>query len=186
MKSGIGRLVGSGMLGGILVVGVASICRAADGAWDASKLVSEKACAACHGVKLGDQAGIWAKGPHANAFKALASDKAKEAAKAAGVEDAQQSGKCLKCHSTAYGFTETKASAELAVEDGVTCQSCHGPAKDYKLKHSKDLAAAKATLGLIVPTAETCQKCHNKENPTQKAEFDFAQAKAKIAHPLKQ
>lgn len=167
---------------------VATYRAAAEGGfakWDGAGLVKENMCIACHGAKVGDQAGIWAKSPHANAFKALGTDAAKEVAKKAGVDNPQTSGKCLKCHSTAYGFTEAKITEEVPVEAGVTCQTCHGPGKDYKMKHNKDLATAKATLGLIVPTAEnTCLRCHNKDNPTFKADFDFKASAEKIKHPL--
>ena len=171
------------------VVGMvsAAACWAGDAGfakWDPANLVAETACKACHSMaKIGNQYAVWQGSAHAKAFAALKSDAAKEIGKKAGIDDPSTSGKCLKCHSTAYAFTEAKVSADLPVESGVTCQSCHGPAKAYKAMHNKDLAGAKAN-GLIVPTAEnTCSRCHNKENPTDKGDFDFAKMHEKIKHP---
>jgi nitrate/TMAO reductase-like tetraheme cytochrome c subunit len=165
----------------------AAVCWAGDGGfakWDAAQLVSESSCKACHSMaKIGNQYAAWQQSDHAKAFEALKSPAAADVAKKAGVDDPTKSGKCLKCHATAYGFTEASVTADIPVESGVTCQSCHGPAKGYKATHNKDLAAAKEN-GLIVPTAEnTCTRCHNKDNPTDKGSFDFKTSSDKIKHP---
>ena len=61
----------------------------------------------CHKkAETGDQFGIWSAGPHAKAFATLGTAEAKAAGAKVGVDDPQKSGKCLKCHSTAYNFTE--------------------------------------------------------------------------------
>ena len=178
---------------GLAVFAVAGTASAEDP--DATKLIAEKSCKMCHAMaKKGDQWGVLANGPHAKAFELLKSEEAKAAGAKVGVEDPSTSGKCLKCHSAAYAFTETQATTEITPEEGVTCQACHGPAADYKSKHGKDVATAKAELGLITPTVETCLRCHNDQSPThkddryttvdgKKVHFDFEQAAKKIAHP---
>ncbi|OGV70606.1 MAG: hypothetical protein A3K19_06485 [Lentisphaerae bacterium RIFOXYB12_FULL_65_16] len=179
-----GAMVKVGVLG-LAGLAAATVCWAGDFAkWDPAQLVSETACKACHTpAKIGNQYGAWKDSAHARAFETLKSDAAKEVAKKAGVDDPTTSGKCLKCHSTAYGFTEASVTKDIPVESGVACQTCHGPAKAWKAKHNKDAAAAKAD-GMIVPTAEnTCLRCHNKDNPTDKGDFDFAKAAEKIKHP---
>lgn len=167
--------------------------------WDGDKVIKSKLCAVCHGKdKIGNQHAVWKKGPHANAFKSLGTQKAKEIASKAGVSDPQTSGKCLKCHSTAYGFTEARVTELIEPEEGVTCQSCHGPGKNYKTKHAKAKDdQARAALGLVKATeANSCSRCHNPGNPTAdptryklpdgtSKDFDFKQALEKIAHPLK-
>ena len=172
-------------------------CLAADQVWDADKLISNKLCEICHKKpESGDQFSIWTKGPHAHAFERLASDEAKKVAAKLGIADPQKSGRCLSCHSTAYGFTEKVVSKKVKVEDGVSCQSCHGPGADYKSKdkHGKNPAEAYAKLGLIKSTEQSCRKCHNASSPTHdmtrytkadgtKTDFDFVQALKKIAHP---
>ena len=168
-------------------------------AWDAKNLIPTKQCALCHkNANVGNQVAALEKGPHAKALETLKGEKAKEIGAKLGIADPSSSGKCLKCHSTAYGFTEEKvATVELAA--GVECQSCHGPGALYKGKdkHAKDPAKAVAEWGMIKPTKEnTCVRCHNAENPTNnpeaytlkdgtKTNFDFDQAYEKMKHPKK-
>ena len=162
---------------------------------DATKYVGVKTCAMCHKKEeTGNQNQKWLDSKHAKAFESLASDKAKEVAKKLGIADPQQSGKCLMCHSTAYNWTEAVATDKIKPEDGVTCESCHGPGKDYKKKEimeNKDQAIA---AGLVNPATKSCVLCHNDKNPTwnpeqyttkdgKKVGFDEEQAFEKIKHP---
>lgn len=175
---------------GSLVVGPAL----ADGP-DPSLYVGVKSCKMCHKKpEEGEQFDKWLAGPHAKAFERLATPEAKEVAAKLGIADPQQSGACLKCHSTAYNFSETLQVADLPVEDGVSCESCHGPGANYKKKEiMKDRDQAIAG-GMIYPALEkSCTKCHNDQNPTwdpnrytlkdgSKAGFDPEQAYEKIKH----
>lgn len=141
-------------------------------------------CKMCHGKKTGDQYKIWSESAHANAFKVLASDEAKAVAKKLKLEgDPQKLDECLSCHVTAHGVDAKLLGSKYSVEDGVGCESCHGPGSDYK-KYSvmKDREKAIAA-GLIMPDEKTCIQCHNEKSPTYK-EFDFKKAYAKIAHPI--
>jgi hypothetical protein len=141
-------------------------------------------CAMCHKSKArGDQYGKWQSMKHSQAYAVLATDAAKEVAKKAGIEgDPQKSPKCLKCHVTAHGVDESLLGSKYTVEDGVGCESCHGPGGDYmKLSIMKDQEKA-IESGLVVPTEELCVTCHNKESPTY-TKFVFKEAAAKIAHP---
>jgi len=73
------------------------------------------------------------------------------------------------------------------MEEGVSCEACHGPGSQYKsLKVMKDIAAGTvkgADVGLATPDKTLCVKCHNTKSPTFK-EFKFEEAAKKIAHPL--
>ena len=73
-------------------------------------------------------------GPHSKTYEVLATDKAKATAAKLGIDDPQTSGKCLKCHSTAYHWTEEVQTEKIPVEEGVSCEFCHGPGKNYKSK----------------------------------------------------
>ncbi len=144
-------------------------------------------CKACHSSKKsGAQYKLWTAGPHAKAYETLKSDKAKEFAKSAGVEDASKSEKCLKCHVTAYDVDAKLKGKKFTNEEGVGCESCHGPGSAYKkLKVKKDIAAGTvdgAEFGLVTPDEKVCVTCHNEESPTF-TEFKFADKEAKIAHP---
>ena len=150
---------------------------------DASNYVGVKTCGICHKKdESGNQLAKWQESPHAKAFEALASDKAKEVAKAKGIDDPQKSGKCMKCHSTAYNWTEAPVTEKIKPEDGVTCESCHGPGKKYMAKSTMEDRDKAIAAGLIYPATQSCKLCHNEESPTFKP-FDEKAMVEKIAHP---
>ena len=147
-----------------------------------AKYMGALACKMCHNLKsTGEQYNIWAASKHAMAYKELASEKSKEVAKAKGIEDAQKSDKCLKCHIAGFGATEKGPKYDMA--EGVTCEACHGAGEKYMpMKIMKDPKLA-AENGLITPGEKDCKTCHNPDSPTYK-EFVFADAYKLIAHPI--
>jgi hypothetical protein len=162
---------------------------------DASLYTGVKICKMCHKkAEDGAQFQKWADGPHAKAYENLGSPEAKEIAKKLGIDDPQKSGKCLSCHSTAYNLTEEIKSTGIPVEEGVSCESCHGPGKNYKkIEIMKDREQSIAN-GMIHPAKEkSCTVCHNEKSPTwnperyttkdgQKTGFDADAAYEKINH----
>jgi hypothetical protein len=140
-------------------------------------------CKMCHNKEAtGMQYKKWAESAHANAWKNLAGPKALEVGKAKGIANPQKDAKCLKCHSTA-SKVDKNSLAGLTVEEGVSCETCHGPGSAYKtmsIMKDKNLALKN---GLIIPDQKLCVKCHNPESPTYKA-FDFASFAKKIEHKI--
>ncbi|OFX71197.1 MAG: hypothetical protein A2W97_10150 [Bacteroidetes bacterium GWE2_40_63] len=139
-------------------------------------------CKMCHNKpQTGKQYDIWASSLHANALKSLSSQQSLDYAKKNNIADPTKEKTCLKCHATYYSVKEDLIQT-LTAQEGVSCESCHGPGSVYKSNAiMKDQAKALAS-GLILPTKEVCEKCHNKENPFHKP-FNFETAVAKIAHP---
>jgi len=178
------------MVGLLLLCGIASAAEAQEHDFAGTKM-----CKVCHNkAETGDQFGKWEAGPHAKAFKSLAKPEAKEAAAKLGIDDPQKSPKCLKCHSTAYWHGETVKTTKIKVEEGVTCETCHGPGKDYMKKSIMEDRQKSIEAGLLLPDKSLCVKCHNEQSPTWKADrytladgtkvgFDFEQAAKKFAHP---
>jgi len=164
---------------------------------DASLYVGTRSCAMCHKkAESGDQFGKWQASLHSKAYDLLASPEAKASGAKVGVADPQKSGKCLKCHSTAYNFTdEVKAdTARVMVEDGVSCESCHGPGKNYKSKLTMEDQNKCIEAGMVYPATASCVLCHNDQSPSWKPDryttkdgkkvgFDPEQAYEKIKHP---
>jgi hypothetical protein len=162
---------------------------------DASLYAGTKSCRMCHKKDAsGNQYAKWQAAPHAKAYENLASAEAKEVASKLGIADAQKSPKCLKCHSTAYNFTEKLVESKIAVEEGVTCEACHGPGKNYKSKTTMKSREKSIAGGLIYSATKSCVLCHNDTSPTWKADryttkdgkkvgFDKDLAYEKIKHP---
>jgi len=156
----------------------------------AGKYIGASKCKNCHSAeKTGNQYGHWEKMLHAKAFETLAGDKAKELAKAKGIDDPQKADACLKCHVTAFGEAADNLAKGFKPEMGVQCESCHGPAETHMKARmaaaaEKDPAkAAPVAAGEVIaePGFDTCVKCHNPESPSYKP-FCFKESYAKISH----
>jgi len=152
---------------------------------DKPEYVGANKCKTCHKAeKNGQQFKIWSEKSHAKAYNDLKSKGAAEKIKAAGLAegtDATKAEACLTCHSTAFG--KKNIAKTFDIEEGVSCEACHGPGSLYKsMKIMKDRDAAVAA-GLTLISEETCLPCHGKKAAGHKDEkFDYAKAKAAIAH----
>lgn len=144
-------------------------------------------CRMCHRTEeQGKQYDLWLESPHAKAYATLASAESKKIAAEKGIADPQKSGECLSCHVTAYGVDAQYLGSKYSVEEGVSCESCHGAGGDYQKKSTMEAISAGTldgkTVGLVHPTEALCKTCHNEKSPTFKA-FNFATASKQIAHP---
>ncbi|MBD3170825.1 MAG: cytochrome C554 [candidate division Zixibacteria bacterium] len=168
----------------MLVIGI--VCVLAMPVVNASpKYVGVSKCKMCHKMeKYGNSYGVWENSLHAKAFETLGTEKAKENGKKHGIDDPQKSEKCLKCHVTGYDAPADAKAESYSMEEGVTCEACHGPGSDYKsMKIMKDREAAIAN-GLIVGDKETCLNCHIPEGNDFYVEFDYEKFYEKIKHEI--
>jgi len=162
------------------------------------KYVGVKKCKTCHKTeKIGNQFGIWSEAAHANALKSLSSEKSLEYAKKNGIADPTKDPKCLNCHATMAtvdaALIEPAPKGKLTMEEGVSCESCHGAGNKYKsakVMSKKKYAADKAgqhklalAAGLVMPEEKVCLTCHNDKNPFHKP-FDYKKMVAKVSHPV--
>ena len=167
------------VIGILIVFGVPVFSFAAD-----HEFVGANKCKMCHQKpEQGEQYRIWMESKHAHALDSLATPEAKAIAEKLGIADPTTSGKCLKCHSTAYGFSETPVTTAISVEEAISCESCHGAGKDYMKKSVMEDKEQAIANGLIIPDENTCKKCHNPEAPTYKS-FDFKEKWEQIKHPV--
>jgi len=133
------------------------------------KYIGADKCKFCHNKEAtGAQYTKWAASKHAQAMKSLNAEEAKNP-------------KCIKCHST-YGSVDESLIATLTLEEGVSCESCHGPGNVYKSFSIMNDRATALTNGLILPDEDLCKKCHNAESPNFKG-FDYPTYLAMIRHP---
>lgn len=153
--------------------------------------VGVSACKPCHMTsKSGAQYKVWLGTKHAKAYETLKSEEAAKIAKEKGLKvPAYEAPECLQCHVTAYGVDKALLGPKFKMEDGVQCESCHGPGSDYKnLSVMKDRQKAIANgmdpIAVADGSAEKkCLTCHNEKSPTFK-EFVFKDRWAQIAHPV--
>ncbi|MEW6507959.1 MAG: cytochrome c family protein [Bacteroidota bacterium] len=147
-------------------------------------------CGTCHKTeKQGLQLKIWQESSHANAYKTLQTPEADKIAMEKYNKKAVDSPECLKCHASGYDVTDKKLiGAKFKIEDGVQCETCHGPGSAYKALKIMKSREESVKNGLVVWKNEDeikadCVKCHNPESPTYK-EFNFEKTWAKIKHPV--
>lgn len=126
-------------------------------------------CKMCHNKPAtGGQYKQWLGTKHAKAMESLKGDEKEDPS-------------CLKCHSTA-GHADPDLIRTLSVEEGVSCETCHGPGSGYKAKSVMQSREKSIEKGLIIPDEKLCKTCHNEESPHYKG-FNFEEYMKKIAHP---
>ncbi|MBI5683764.1 MAG: hypothetical protein HZC54_01660 [Verrucomicrobia bacterium] len=133
---------------------------------DPAKYIGISDCSKCHNAKkVGGQFNKWQAGPHSRAFAILGTPESKAIAARLGIANPQASGKCLKCHSTAYNWTEQLQTTMIKPEDGVVCESCHGPAKNYVPKTTSELTvetplAQRSLADVLNPFSRPLKTCY--------------------------
>ncbi len=131
--------------------------------------VGATACGSCHaGPVMGYQYSKWRLSGHSRSYAILATPEAYEVAKGRGIEGSpQESDECLKCH----------APADALLEEGVSCEVCHGAGSEYMPEAVMMDPTAAREAGLKTVTKETCVVCHYHDR------FDYEEYLEKIAHP---
>lgn len=154
--------------------------------------VGAELCKMCHHTeKQGKQYEIWKASAHAKAYEALETAEADSIAKAKGfTTKAVKTEACLKCHVSGYNVDASLIGKRFKIEDGVQCETCHGPGGDYKsLKIMKDKKLAEENGLKFYDTEEArvalCKTCHNSDSPTfDVKKADFAAMWNKIKHTI--
>ena len=145
---------------------------AAQNVMDHTKIVGPDECGECHKETVA----LWKQTHHFKTFREMPKRKeASEIAKKMGLKRIKAGSICLDCH-----FTTTQAGDKRDAIAGISCESCHGPAKGYLKRHSEFSGKKKNTesdaekakrwadseaAGLIRPKdlyalAKNCYGCH--------------------------
>jgi len=109
---------------------------------------------------------IWSRlDRHKNAYNILLSSDSKKIAKNMGLKNAHESDICLDCH--ADNVAADKRGAKFQIEDGVSCEACHGGAEKYLTSHTdkdvprqENLANGLYATDRISERAALCFSCH--------------------------
>ena len=109
---------------------------------------------------------IWAgQDKHARAYQVLSNAVSLRIGKILNIGRPDQSQKCLACHALSVPAEQRAETFELV--DGVSCESCHGPASGWLGPHTtKDWPHEKSVqLGMydtrdLIKRSERCLSCH--------------------------
>jgi hypothetical protein len=158
---------------------LALVASAADHAY-----IGTKKCSLCHkGEKNNMVFETWSEAKHANAYKDLASESAKAIAAEMGVEgNPQEADACLSCHSTGHGQAAA-LTAKLKLENGVSCEACHGAGGDYGKKPIMKVRKKALLKGMVDDVKLVCANCHD-ESLKHVKKFVYAERWEKISHEL--
>ena len=151
--------------------------------------VGVRVCSECHsGPEAGHQFSTWRLSPHAKAFATLSMPESKEIARLSGIPEAPHTARvCLGCHTTGADAEEWERDDRFLLEDGVQCETCHGPGSEYMdeaVMRNRELAKER---GLKMPSGSTCMICHGPKGSHEAVlsgePYDLAKALETIAHP---
>ena len=97
-------------------------------ACDPSKVMTAETCAKCHG----NEVKVWRKTPHFKTFEELTRNpEANAICDRMGLRSVKRSGICVDCH-----FTLREKNGKAKPVSGISCESCHGAAKDWLEIHN--------------------------------------------------
>jgi Cytochrome c554 and c-prime len=145
----------------------------APGADTPAKFLGANSCAStgCHGGggQNQNQFLVWSlKDFHSQRPAAtLTTARAKQIADALDIKDATADTRCTSCHAPLHEVPEDQRGENFKVSEGVSCESCHGPAEEWLRAHTRHdytradrTAAGMPDLQDIYVRANTCVACH--------------------------
>lgn len=102
---------------------------------------------------------------HAKAYEVLFDERSRAIARNLGLGAAHRERRCLDCHALAP--PAGVVAGRLEIDDGVTCESCHGPASGWleghrsaDWSHADSVAAGMRDLRPAGARARLCLDCH--------------------------
>jgi YVTN family beta-propeller protein len=172
-------------LGGILLAAAALLAAPKKPVY-----LGARSCGACHdGAGMGYQYSKWLLTKHAKAYAVLSLPESKRIAEISGLrEPPWRAPICLGCHATGLNAEDWEKDDLFRIEDGIQCESCHGPGSEYAAEAVMRDKAEAMKNGLRMPNQDWCMGCHIEKgshvavlkNPT----VDIQKAIQAIAHPM--
>lgn len=131
----------------------------------------------CHGAEAPkgspglNEYAIWKKeDPHSKTFTTLYKAPSKAQGKALNIAKVHESPRCLSCHSKVVEPALVMPNAKWAVQNGVSCEVCHGPGekwltphatpKESNWPHEKSVENGMIDLRSLPAWAASCASCH--------------------------
>ena len=141
--------------------------------FEAGKVIGVDACMKCHAAEIQQ----WKQTPHHKTIDELhRKPEAKAIANKLGFRSVKRNETCVQCH-----YTQKETNGRIRIDSGVSCESCHGPAKDWVNLHAdygpgvtretesaahrsqRRLASIQAGMnnpGNLYLIAQQCLECH--------------------------
>jgi hypothetical protein len=158
---------------GLLVVGLlpCSVFAVNEPRLRAHDFTGEQSCqtSGCHGGGVGkNQTIIWEKkDAHAKAAAILSVARSKNIGTAMGIPEPSRDARCTVCHSPLESVPAERIAEGVNVEQGVSCEACHGPAEPWLRFHTRKditrdqrLASGMREMKDFYNRANTCVACH--------------------------
>jgi len=157
----------------LFIAGAVFAAGAALGADTPAKFLGANSCASssCHGGGGASQNQflVWSlKDFHSQRPPAtLATARSKQIADALNIKDATSDARCTVCHAPLQQVPENLRGENFKVSEGVSCESCHGPAENWLRGHTRAdwtradrTAAGMRDLQNLYVRANVCVACH--------------------------
>lgn len=153
-----------------------------------AKFVGVAACR-CHMKEdLGNQYRSWIGSKHMRSYVMLAGPYGRTIMENMGVSGyAQETEICFTCH--APRPDTSCAEQTFRFEEGIQCETCHGPGSLHVAKMMTMGGEKPLESGFRKLSKDDCMRCHapkasHEDLPTHLRSFDLDKAWKKIAHPI--
>lgn len=146
------------------------------------RYVGSAACMSCHNDnERGSPAVSWMRSRHGHAYWRLGADWALFlASRRPNYQDLDTpiaDDRCLLCHVTGRQNDDALFADSYRAEEGIGCESCHGPGSLYMDPEVMADREAFLANGGLLPNEDTCRSCHRRSE-----NFVFDEMWPKVAH----
>lgn len=123
----------------------------------------------CHGGGTGKNQGLlfMKKDVHTRGVALLSNTRSQRIAEVLQIPDAARSQRCLVCHSPMQTVPQPRFTKGVMPENGVSCESCHGPAEHWLRFHTRPDATHEQNVSVGLRElrdsyhrANACVACH--------------------------
>jgi len=149
---------------------------------DQPKFLGSQSCSAssCHDSagEKSKQYTIWSTHDfhHARPYAALETARSERLAEVLKISNPAQSARCTVCHAPFATVPAERLGHDVAVTEGVSCESCNGPAENWIRSHTRTdythadrVASGMRNLHSLYVRANTCVACHQNIDPEIRA-----------------
>ena len=168
----------------LLPVVVMALTALSASAATSGRFTGDQSCASsyCHGGgKDKDQFQIFTKKDiHTHAQTILANNRSTRIGESLGITDVTKDARCTVCHSPQQSVSPEHFLAGVKPKEGLTCETCHGPAENWlrfhtrlDITHDQRVGQGLREVSGIYGQANTCVACH----------LNIDQAYIKAGHP---